>query len=598
MQITNIEIHNILSIEDIELSFDDNGLTLIEGWDYDENRSNGAGKSAIFNAISFGLYDKVPRKITKTEILRKGTKEGYCIVTIVSGKDTYIVKRSRPTAVEYRVNDEKVDMTQEEFESKIGLVYTQFITTMYTAQNTQSKFIYLNDREKKDFILNLMKLGEFNDFHKQAKIAMTELDKDLAVKKVELSGLQSEVNLYKESLVDPDILQSRIESNNADIKEHTNKIIELQKTSKPDFSEYQDLENKVSASRQQLAIDRDNRSRIMNDYNAACIEASTEFQFYTPTADTKCPDCDTPLVIKNNQAFHLENVEDQRREARAQYDNVIKDAQNNVKLLKQQLDEYDIKLAKKPQIEALAAKIRQQKEIDFRDYNTAQQNINEYQRVISIKESDNATLLHALQKNADIKQKINGVIQKAIVLDAQKKQLSNELDIVKSCSQIFSPTGAPAYIMDSVIEAFNEIVHNYIQMVWANASYKIQTYKVKSDKTVSTKFSEELIINGKNRSIGGLSGGELRLLSLALDFAILEVLSTQFNMKLNPIILDEPFDSLDAVGREAVIDLLNQLSTSYNIIVIDHATEVKTLFSQVIKVEKKAGISSIANNKV
>jgi DNA repair exonuclease SbcCD ATPase subunit len=47
MRILSVEIDNILSIEKASLSFDDNGLVLVEGWNYDTQRANGAGKTAM-----------------------------------------------------------------------------------------------------------------------------------------------------------------------------------------------------------------------------------------------------------------------------------------------------------------------------------------------------------------------------------------------------------------------------------------------------------------------------------------------------------------------------------------------------------------------
>jgi hypothetical protein len=42
MKIKHVKITNILSIEEASISFDENGLMLVKGWDYDTNRSNGA----------------------------------------------------------------------------------------------------------------------------------------------------------------------------------------------------------------------------------------------------------------------------------------------------------------------------------------------------------------------------------------------------------------------------------------------------------------------------------------------------------------------------------------------------------------------------
>ena len=169
-----------------------------------------------------------------------------------------------------------------------------------------------------------------------------------------------------------------------------------------------------------------------------------------------------------------------------------------------------------------------------------------------------------------------------------------DVELLKAASYIFSPIDAPAYIMDNMIDSFNDVVGEYINMIWPNASYSLQSFKENKDGSQSAKFSETLTVNGRSVSIGSLSGGEMRALSLALDFAILRVMRDTLSVQLNPIILDEPFDGLDSIGRELVIELLEQLSVNHCIIVIDHASEAKALFNKVIRVEKRGGISSVS----
>lgn len=125
MKLNNIEISNILSIENANISFGDTGLVLVEGFDFDTNRANGAGKSAIFNSISYALYDKIPRKITKSEILRHGTKSGFVFLSLTTDAgENLSVKRSRPSGLEFFRDGLKIEMTQEEFEAKLGVGYT------------------------------------------------------------------------------------------------------------------------------------------------------------------------------------------------------------------------------------------------------------------------------------------------------------------------------------------------------------------------------------------------------------------------------------------------------------------------------------------
>jgi DNA repair exonuclease SbcCD ATPase subunit len=61
------------------------------------------------------------------------------------------------------------------------------------------------------------------------------------------------------------------------------------------------------------------------------------------------------------------------------------------------------------------------------------------------------------------------------------------------------------------------------------------------------------------------------------------------------LILDEPFDGMDAVSRSRAIELLNEIASAKQIFIIDHASETKSMFSRVVRVEKHNGISTVSN---
>src|ERR1035437_10896959 len=156
MKILSVKINNVLSIEDAYVEFDDSGLMLVQGWNYDVGRANGAGKTAIFNAITFALFDKLPRKITNTELVRRGSKSGYVEVSLQNNGKNFTVKRTRPKGVTFSEEGTSRTITQAEWENQIGLNYNQFIVSMYCAQGTTTRFLSLNDGDKKQFILQLL----------------------------------------------------------------------------------------------------------------------------------------------------------------------------------------------------------------------------------------------------------------------------------------------------------------------------------------------------------------------------------------------------------------------------------------------------------
>jgi len=568
VKIHSIEIHNILSIEHASLTFGDAGLVLVEGFDYDTGRGNGAGKSAIFNALSFALYDKVPRRITKSEILRTGTKSGFSYVEVSTASGRYGIKRSRPVANTYYKDGKEVDMTQEEFERVIGLNYEQFLVTMYTAQDTPEKFINLNDSQKKAFILKIMDLGKFTKAkdHVSEQLKLIEVEKSLT--KVKLDGYKSNIEIYKTSMVDPVAIQAKIDQNNRDIIFYNTKIKDLESVPEPDMSKYEQIERQIAERLNTLANTKYLLRNARKNYDSV----------KNLKPDANCPGCNIELIITNK---FLHKCDDSEKES-------------TLKSLTDDIHTLEADVAKEPEIQELVKKIKSKKQDDFADYHSAQSSISEYRNSINIKNTENNNLSSQIARNDEIKLKVKDIITHAQALSKRQKELSDEQFLLDAVGSIFDTTGAPAYVMDSIIDSFNEAVSEYISEIWPNATYSLQTYKTNKDKSVKAKFSETLTVNGKDTSIGSLSGGEIRALSLALDFAIIEVLSSQYGLALNPVILDEPFNGLDSTGRELIVDLLAKFSQFRQVWVVDHANETKTMFNQVVRVEKRNGVSKIA----
>jgi len=586
MKIISAEISNILSIEDMQVTFGDNGLVLVEGYDHDTGRANGAGKSAIFNAISFAIYDKIPRRISKSEILRKGAKEGYCCVAVGINDRVFKVKRSRPTAVEFYIDDLKVDMTQEEFEANIRLNYDQFVLTMYNPQDSYDRFLTLNDSDKKNFLLKIMNLDKFNQAKDLASVKLKELEQVKALIKSKIDTYNSNTEIYKQSIVDPESLKSSITQLNKDIAEYTKEIKKLEQVSEPDLSKYAETESKIQERLTVLASTSNSRADEMKKYNSLY---SMLKPFDAKKPDTICPACSAELNIQGKTLAKADDVEALKQQWNLHQDEIRAELEQ----IKNKIDEYDKVLSKKEEIRLFIEKFKLKKQEEYKDYREAQSSIAEYKNSINLKKLEISNLESQLEKNNDTHDKILDIANKISELNLKMEELDVEISIFGAVEHIFDSTGAPAYIIDCIVDSINEVISTHIVDVWPNASYSIKTFKENKDKTIKAKISETFTIDGSERSIGSLSGGEFRALSLMIDFAIIQVLNSQYGINVSPVILDEPFDGLDMLGRELVIDILSKLSQDRQIWVIDHASESKSLFNQVVKVEKRNSVSSL-----
>ncbi len=586
MKVLEVKIHNILSIEDGDVTFEDNGLVLVEGWNYDDGRANGAGKTAIFNAICFGLYGKVPRNINVSEILRIGAKRGYVDISVQAAGSTYRVRRERPNKVTFYKDGIEQPMTQESFETKIKLGYEQFLVSMYTSQNSDSKFIHKNDTQKKDFLLQLMDLKEFSLCKKEAEAEIKSLDKEIGELQIKLNGANSKVQVYTEALRDPKELELSYNDLSEEVGDYIVDIGRLQKIQQPDVSKYVELEQTIRAKQDKFTEVRAQRSLLMQEYRKVQAE---DKPFAAKDADANCPHCQGELNINGKNVVKADDI----RAVKKQHENHLVDVRQRMKALKDRMDALDETLLKEEEVNKLYAKVRDKKAADYSDYDKALRKIGELQSLRERKKAEMVAIKKEMDSHDETLKKIETLNLTIADIKKQVDAKTIEAELLEAVSQLYSSTGAQAYIMDSVVDSFNEVVTKYVDMVWPSASYQLRSYKEKTDGDVVAKFSETLVIAGKERSIGSLSGGECRALSLAVDFAIVDILSKQFGMPLNPIIMDEPFEGLDATGRETVISLLDKLAIDRQIWVVDHASEAKAMFSKTLKIEKRNGVSKI-----
>jgi DNA repair exonuclease SbcCD ATPase subunit len=575
MKIKHLEIENILSIEKAEVSFEETGLTLVEGWNHDSGRANGAGKTAIFNALSFALFDKVPRKITASEIVRRGSKTGFARVTVEIAGDIYQVTRTRPKGVSFVKNDVKIDISQEEFEKILKISYEQYVVAIYCAQGTSSRFISLNDSDKKTFLLKLLDLDRFQELKKAADDQSKLISAELNELNIKIKTATSKIEAYEESLVDEQELLAIQDQLNADISSLTAQIAKFDAVEKPDMSNYSKLESQLVAKDREIVAAKATRSMLHNQYRRLAAEKS-EFN-----KSSTCSECGSTLDVSDAKVHH------EAHQARIA---------EQLLALKMQIDEQDAIISKENELDNFKNKLQEKRTKELAEYSSAQDMASSIRLLLNKKKNQLENNSVKLENNSEFISKINALAAIRSACQVKNDQKIKELDFYKVLAAVYSPTGAPAYVLDSVIDSFNDAIEKYIELIWPTASYTLNSYKETSKGDVVAKFSESLVMSGKDVSIGSLSGGELRALSLCVDFVLIEILQKNFGISINPVILDEPFDGLDSTGKEIVIDLLEKLSRDRSIIVIDHGSEAKAMFSKTIMVEKRNEISTITQS--
>jgi len=582
MRLKKLTIKDILSIEDVELEFQDSGLLLLDGWNYDDNTANGAGKTSIWNALSFGLYGKLPRKVTVSELIRHGAKKGHVKIELeIDGKSVYI-ERHRPKKEIFTVDGSDIP-TQEELERHIRLTYNQFLMCMYASQTGQSKFIELPDVEKKDFFLNLLNLSQFDTTKSLIDTKTNQLSDSILINQTSLDKCDIQISAYQESIEDENLLREELIS--LDTRSLKIKLEELN-ISKPDVSKFDDLKSNLL---QKLDLMRSKAADIKvyhNKIEEIDRQISHSKRSLISEDHLTCPHCDQDFVSIGENSLTIEQLKER-------VDSKIQELKKSRDIYVKKINNDQLDSSKVEDIQALIQKTNRKKEEALSEYMKNKEQYSEIKSKIQIRESKISSINDRLSNMKEIENKIANINIKKNELSKIIEKSNKELVVCKTLSNIFSSTGAQAYVLDSVIDLFNQKVSDHVAMIWPNASYMLLSYKENKSGNIKAKLSDKLVIASKEISLGSLSGGELRCLSLSIDFAIIEILESMSGIQINPYILDEPFEGLDAANRERAISMLERISQDRQVWVIDHQSEAKAMFSDIVRVEKRNGVSKI-----
>lgn len=584
MYIKSVSISNVLSIESANVSFSDSGLLLIDGWNHDTESANGAGKSAIFHALSWGIYGQYPRGVSITDFVRQGSRATKVTVDIELSKDRVLrVERGRPKSFYAALNG--MEIAEAEYERLIPLDYDQFILAQYFAQGLGIRFIDLNDSGRKDLILKLMRADGFAESRKKIELDMKRLLSDKATISSTISTFAGKLSAYQDSLVDSKSLHKEISALERAIGDVDVKIQKLSSIQPPDDTDkLSELIEKLNSKLRDISL---NNGRL-KAYRQQLSELKNTKE-PEDSCDGECPNCSTELNIlpsgfvkHDRQSFALK-VKAHRESMSAKIDALT----SSIIALETEVSKERSVL---DAISALKNKMRE----SMSDYETAQSRLLELKAFRREKEIEHKNLLKTRDQQSDLLIKIKQLQDQLFENKSNLDSIIDEIVRLEAASAILSPTGAPAYVMDSVIQALNDKIQEIVQFVWPNSSYELLSFKENKSGTVTSKMSDSLTVDGVKRPVGSLSGGERRCLSLAIDFAIADVVARYTGAQLNPLILDEPFDHLDASNRTRVIDFLREMAVKRCIVVIDHASEAKALFDQSITVTKKNGVSVVS----
>jgi DNA repair exonuclease SbcCD ATPase subunit len=165
------------------------------------------------------------------------------------------------------------------------------------------------------------------------------------------------------------------------------------------------------------------------------------------------------------------------------------------------------------------------------------------------------------------------------------ENLEKELGKMNICEHILGEYGVRAYIVNKLLDLFNNRIMYYLSAIKSTFSFRFNEY-----------FEEEIKdSNGVICLYNNCSGAEIKKIDLAISFAINDMLSLQHQISYNVIFFDEILDSsLDDKSLNIVLNFISEHCYKENksVYIISHKSGAQIPFiNEVITLEKINGFT-------
>ena len=549
-----------------EIDLIDSSTNLIIG-------TNGAGKSTILDALTFTLFNKPFRKISKGQLVNT-INEKDCVVEIefsVGKVEWKIVRGIKPSIFEIYKNDKLLDQKsaandQQKWleEQVLKLNYKSFTQIVVLGSASFVPFMQLTASNRREVIEDLLDIKIFS-------VMGLMLRERIRGSNERLRELSIRNNLVEEKI---DMQKSFIEeleaSGKKDISEKKKKLKEINGEINAYEGELQEMSDELNVLNKDVEMFSGSNKKLRKLGNLRgklsqkVATITEEHKFFTD--NTVCPTCTQSI----EESFRIDKINDAKSKAK-ELEQGYKELEEAIRLEEERENQFKVFTSEASKLTHEISKTSTRisgLENQTRDIEQ------EIQRIREQRES-RTTERHALDK-------LVGELE-ALQKDQSKE---NENNIYNDFAySLMKDGGVKSKIIKRYLPLMNQQINKYLQLMDFYINFSLdEEFKETVKSPIHDKFVYE-----------SFSEGEKMRIDLALLFTWREIARMKNSANTNLLILDEIFDSsLDGFGTEYFTKIIKYVVSDANVFVISHKTEdLIDSFDRVIRFEKTKGFSKV-----
>ncbi len=614
-----LKLHNFMSFGDAEIELDQSGFTIVSGRNNkteDLSKSNGSGKSSIWEGISYALTGDTIRGTkdivnmnaddgayvtldfaidgNKYQILRsKGSKDyGTSLKVVIDGKDVS-GKGIRDT--EKILSERLGDLNASLLGSVI--ILGQGLPQRFTNNTPAGRKEVLETLSKSDFMIEDIKsrISDRKQYlsNESDKLKMTRL-----MNEGKISVLQSNIDRIHNTL-----------SELKDESEVRERISTLSEKVRNIEAEICGIDNSISDMEESVQKLRDEYVTISSQTNSKVADENAEMDRLLSPLTAKQSNITAQITILKNEIKRISQIKDVCPTCGQKIPNVVKpstsDQEAQISALEYSLngvcsDIENVKMLYENRLQMITDESNSRKNIVTDSANKIKKQIDEKKSVrteltsklspitsaLNAANVDLDTLLNRrndmMKQCEDYKAEIDSIQS---VLDAhisEELDVNQRLEIINKFDTIVK-RDFRGYLLRNVIDYIDRKAKEYSKDVFGTELLSF------------TLDSNNIKISYDNKQYENLSGGERQKIDIIIQFALRDMLCQYLGFSSNIIVIDECFDNLDSTGSQKIINMISsKLKDVESVFVVTHHTDLSIPYDREITVVKDAsGVSYI-----
>lgn len=549
-----------------EVDFQKAKTTLVVG-------QNGAGKSTMLDALSFALFGKAHRNISKAQLVNSINGKG-CQVEVtfsVLGSDFRIIRGIKPNTFEIWRGETMLNQDSHAKEYQkileqniLKLNHKSFHQIVVLGSSSFIPFMQLSAQARRDVIEDLLDINVFSKMNNILK-EKTSLLKD-QIKDVthEIEVNKTKVEAQKKYIRDVKAInEENKEAKRKLIEEHRDEIKALNTTNEG-LSEYVESHlSETTEHKQAKEAKVKELETYQGKFQADIRKLVKDVKFFE--SNDICPSCSQPITEETKHEHIL-------------------DGKEKAKQLQEALETATTSIAKHvdaiSQLDVILEECRQ-KQTEIHVNNQAikqfQSSIDKAQQDID-KSAENTGLDQA---NDDL----NLLTESGNKLTEDKLILNEQYNYNLTMATMLKDTGIKTKIVKQYLPVINKLCNQYLQVLDFFVHFNLDEA---FQETIRSRFRD-------NFTYDSFSEGEKQRIDLALLFTWRQIAKMKNSVATNLLILDETFDSsLDHEGVDNLMKIIYTLGEDTNVFVISHKGEVLDgKFANKLEVVKEKNFSKV-----